>query len=719
MALATEAAVTNQVIEVCLFRNEKDIEPKYRALTWDELAKQLTTHVERRNKDGWLWSPTSYRKGATRNAEGVATVTAAVGDFDKGITYEQVKERLCKYEYAAHSTWRHTRDAPRFRVVIPFVQPIQADIWRDVKARIDEHVFGMATDAATKDACRIYYTPSCPPKAARFAEHHHGEWLDPLLLPPSTGSVATASTPRNGTGDATAPKVPLGKAALDFVANGAPLGEQRTRALAAGRNYLSAGYSVEDTAQAIWRGLQASPQDPDREPWTYGDAKQIASDLADKTAPPLEAQQPLPPRCEMHRVGMGYLVNFPSQGVAVTVDRLRRSGDSLSGELLMEAAIPLVPRQLFWGRVSLSNPNSRTSVERAIEETLRKSGADGRLDVKALVNDVCYRIAVMERAGEPFQTVGNLPRTEEITWMIKHFAPHNEAMTLFGEGGSGKSYLALAMALSVFTGKTFVPGFPPLDSGPTLYLDWEAGPARLDQRVKRLCAGMGMAPVDLPYRRCAGALADQVEEVLRYCQSEKIVMVVIDSVEMAMAARGRDEGDINEPVKRLHAAARLFKCAAILVDHVSKEGLRNKGKREPYGGIYKINLARMVWELRSVSESNSGILRLALHNTKRNDDGPTLPTTGLQLTFGENSAKYENSTVEGEALGAGLKNHERISLVLRESPMMVKAIALRTGMSEDTVRATLSQNKGRFVKAADGRWGNAESRYEEEDVIPF
>ena len=76
----------------------------------------------------------------------------------------------------------------------------------------------------------------------------------------------------------------LGRPTLEFVANGAPMGEQRSRAVAAARAYLSAGYAVEQTAAALWRGLQVSPQDPEREPWTYNDALAIARDLS--TRPP-------------------------------------------------------------------------------------------------------------------------------------------------------------------------------------------------------------------------------------------------------------------------------------------------------------------------------------------------------------------------------------------------------------------------------------------------
>jgi hypothetical protein len=80
--------------------------------------------------------------------------------------------------------------------------------------------------------------------------------------------------------------LPLAKQALDFVANGAPVGQQRDAAVRTARSYLGAGYSVQDTAAALWRGLQASPcGDPSR-PWTERDALDIADSIAKSPAPP-------------------------------------------------------------------------------------------------------------------------------------------------------------------------------------------------------------------------------------------------------------------------------------------------------------------------------------------------------------------------------------------------------------------------------------------------
>ncbi len=117
-------------------------------------------------------------------------------------------------------------------------------------------------------------------------------WLLQLIadVPSKNGHVQTGSVVNPS-------YLPLSKAALEFVANGAPIGQQRDRAIKAARSYLGAGYSVQDAAAAIWRGLQASPVGDPSKPWTYQDAIDIAQDLASRPAPPpTPLQKPQPSR---------------------------------------------------------------------------------------------------------------------------------------------------------------------------------------------------------------------------------------------------------------------------------------------------------------------------------------------------------------------------------------------------------------------------------------
>jgi putative DNA primase/helicase len=88
-------------------------------------------------------------------------------------------------------------------------------------------------------------------------------------------------------------QIPLGRDALDFVANGAPIGEQRDRAVRATRNYLGAGYTVGQTIDAICRGLDASLQDESRGRWTRDDVVSLVQNVKASPPKPLRPLSPL------------------------------------------------------------------------------------------------------------------------------------------------------------------------------------------------------------------------------------------------------------------------------------------------------------------------------------------------------------------------------------------------------------------------------------------
>ena len=695
-------------LHVAFFKHKLDNEPKPMLLPWGKLATRLTQHERRAEKDGPLWSPAHYPPGSKRGNGSVMGVTAAVGDFDDGVAWEDVSAALSAYEYVAHSTFSFTPEAPKFRVVIPFSTPVSRHDWPGIKARIDHHVFGLASDPAAKDASRIYYLPSCPPDALLFAEHHEGAWLDPRALPEVPEQVRALSA------EGGAARLPLGRAALNFVANGAPIGLQRSRAVATARNYLSAGYSVADTAAALWRGFQASRQDTTREPWTRADADAIAADINAKPAPYIAIRTRMvvedgPVPSGFQRVGMGYTCEFPASHVLFTIDHIRRSSEGVSGEVLVEASLPTIPQHLHWARLNLSSTSARSTLQKFL--TSRTHGLE--LDWTTMLETLCRKVALAEREGEPFGDAG-VDSAEATTWLVQDFAPLGEAMTVYGDGGVGKSMLALAISLSVKTGMEFVPGFTPLIMGETLYLDWEAGRARVNARIQALCRGMGIPPVSIRYRRCRGPMIDQVEEVLRECDQHNVVLVVVDSVEMAISGTGGEGSDPNDKVVRLHSALRWLQTTTALVDHISAASMGNSsGAGKPIGGVAKRNLARMAYEMRKAgNNTDTKALHVALFNTKRNDDGPLFRPRGLKVEFQPGLVRYGGDDIDDAELVKAMSVPEQIQRLLAHSSRSKRFIMDNVHGKAGTIDQALNRGEenSRWIRLPGGEYGLPESR---------
>lgn len=147
--------------------NCKDNVPKAKAHTWKSFCEAFGKHPVQSKKDGPAWSPLSYIEGGTRNNENVDQVFMAVIDVDNGTPHEVVLERFAGYACLAHSSYTHSLDLQKYRIILPLAAPVKSAEWRPVWARINQ-LAGGCNDASTKDPARLYYKPAHPPGT----DHH-------------------------------------------------------------------------------------------------------------------------------------------------------------------------------------------------------------------------------------------------------------------------------------------------------------------------------------------------------------------------------------------------------------------------------------------------------------------------------------------------------------------------------------------------------------------
>lgn len=161
------------------YRHARDPRPVLREVDWPMLAvtlRQFREHrgdKESRLRTCPLWSPVHLREGGRRRIADVLEVTALVLDYDDGLTLTQALAKWDGLERVGHTTWSHSAEAPRCRVILPLAAPIPADGWSDLyKAQVEE------ADRQCCDPSRAYFLPAIGaggPHAARFEP---GEILD-------------------------------------------------------------------------------------------------------------------------------------------------------------------------------------------------------------------------------------------------------------------------------------------------------------------------------------------------------------------------------------------------------------------------------------------------------------------------------------------------------------------------------------------------------------
>jgi hypothetical protein len=345
---------------------------------------------------------------------------------------------------------------------------------------------------------------------------------------------------------------------------------------------------------------------------------------------------------------MGYELVAESAGTELRVSRLKRSSAELTAEVTVLTRYPGVKvfgdNVLHVSRLNLSSVRARQTFAKYLAE--RTPGM--KLDWPGVVDELCMLVTVEEMKGEPIQQVGQtpIPVEEQVRYAVDPLVPSNVTSIIYGPGGSGKSVLALALGMSVQMGREIVPGMAPSIKGNVLYLDWETDAPVVNARIQGIAAAIGVPPPKLAYRRCRRPLADDAEELAGFIGARNIVYVIVDSTGMAMGTAG-DYGDANEGTLRLFEAIRhLGKVSVHLVDHVAKQEMRMGKKvvgRLPYGSIYKINLCRSAWEIRSGASDDDGT-KVGLYHTKANDSRLKEPI-GVQITWSEGRIGFAASDV--------------------------------------------------------------------------
>lgn len=439
-------------------------------------------------------------------------------------------------------------------------------------------------------------------------------------------------------------------------------------------------------------------------------------------------------RWEFSRVGLSYVVKAEKIGTEIWVSHLKRSSrEGISGDLRIVTRLEGVKTGkndlLHHARFNLSSSTTRNSLAKMLEGRTPGLGMDWFDGLEML----CQQVLEAESIGQPYVEVGHLPvERQAIRYSVDPLVPANVTALLYGPGGSGKSVIALACALSVRLGREIIPGVSPGTTGNVLYLDWETDRPVINERVQSICLGAGLEPVPIIYRRCIRTLAEEAEEIANAVAERGIIYMVIDSAGMAMGAGG-EHGDANESTLRLFDAIRHIGVSTQLIDHVSKQEMRQgKGKSVgllPYGSIYKVNLARSAWEIRNVTEDFDEATRIALVHTKANDSR-LLPEIGLEIDWQPGKIIFRQAEIASEManpVDQGSRSDQIVAFLKTVRHATKGEIAAATGIPEGTVGVLLTSRTRkdwmRFEHHSEGGWtwvrDHPDNRDEPDPELPY
>jgi hypothetical protein len=396
------------------------------------------------------------------------------------------------------------------------------------------------------------------------------------------------------------------------------------------------------------------------------------------TAPTVDRFRPL-------RSAEGYVLEDAPLGTEIRVERLRRERGELVGELTDSCALPgarSVDGTLHAADFNLSSARARVERARILGE---RAATNGQVDWAGLLEELCQRVIAAERVGAPAVDLRDVtPAAQDDDLRIDRLTlPRRHPAILFGDGGTGKSLIALNVA-----GQLAQAGMT------VLYADWEF--AAEDHRL-RLGGLFGEAMPSIQYVRCERPMVAEADRLTRLVREHRVDYFIADSI--AFACDGPPEAA--EVAAGYYRALRRIGVGSLNVAHMTKS---DGGDQKPFGSAFWHNGARSTWYAqRSGGEDDGPELVVGLFNRKANS-GPRRSPFGYRIAFDGDRIGLEVTDLADVAdLADKLTVRQRMTRLLRAGAMTAVEISSELDVPVNTVVQTT--RRGRMfakVPGADG-----------------
>lgn len=204
-----------------------------------------------------------------------------------------------------------------------------------------------------------------------------------------------------------------------------------------------------------------------------------------------------------------------------------------------------------------------------------------------------YNGFVDEKEG-PAKPLWGFDKPPAREWTIPGLVPEGFLSLLIADGGTGKSFLALYMALCIAVGAPFLK--LPVKRGRALYVDYELDLEEQQRRLWRVAAGKGLSVGNTLLQNRLYYLSpdepvgtdsfhDQVEEVI---DEHGIDVIVLDSLTLGTLGDATSQKDIVPILRDLQELPTL-----IAIDHVSHSTAQGSAaSARAFGSVFKRNIAR-------------------------------------------------------------------------------------------------------------------------------
>ena len=314
--------------------------------------------------------------------------------------------------------------------------------------------------------------------------------------------------------------------------------------------------------------------------------------------------------------GSKIYLQWKDDGIKMTVRKISdKSSTGLKGEVLIEylpekiQGTPL-GQHLMQRQINLTSQRSINEIIKALNEAT--SEYFDELDWSRIMEQLTVNVSKYKGGNAESIMIGNTPVVNEEKYSVFPFISKNAINIIYGQGGSGKSYFSVFLALLIQSGMSYASLLP--DKGNVLYIDWESEENDLNERTKAIKKGLiethpDIADVELLYYRAKDKFINEEDTIADMIVENNIKVIIIDSFGGALA------GEINDSEASMQLAncLRSLNVTILGIDHVAKGN-----SDTPIGTVYKVNLARNLWLINSKANENANSMEIVLKHTKTN-----------------------------------------------------------------------------------------------------
>lgn len=174
-------------LKYSVVKDVRDSHPVGQESTLRELAERIRGSLKVGEKYGEGICAGTFRAGTRgRKKENVERMHSLILDIDHGLPGDRIDDFLgiWPWQGIAYTSYSHTPEEPRFRVILPFAYPIDGDAYATVWKWANERS-GEVIDQKCKNTDRLYFLPRVPSADAlenAWVREINGdaELLDPL-----------------------------------------------------------------------------------------------------------------------------------------------------------------------------------------------------------------------------------------------------------------------------------------------------------------------------------------------------------------------------------------------------------------------------------------------------------------------------------------------------------------------------------------------------------